>query len=281
MSNPRLPVETLDHIIDQLHDTTDALRNCCLVSKSWIPRTRKHLFADIKLPTAESRQSWKKTFPDLSTSPAHYAKTLSVGYPGVVTSAEAGAWIRGFSRVIHLTMASNGPLAYSTTASFVTFHGFSPIMKSLYVNLLALPFPQIFNLILSFPLLEDLALDASYCPRSGSSDVFEQPTGTPVFTGSLELFLRGGMKPVTHWLLSLPGGIHFRKFTWAWFLEEELSLMVALVEACSHTLESLTIVPYFCESILPLRPHKIAQYSSQVGRSPFRSTSRKRQNSKM
>ena len=275
MSNPRLPAEMLDHIVDQLQDTTDALRNCCLVSKSWIPRTRKHLFADIELPTAESLQSWKKTFPDLSTSPAHYAKTLFVGFPEIVMSAEAGAWIRGFSRVVHLKMASNGPFVYSATASFVPFHGFSPIMKSLSVMLSALPFPQIFTLILSFPLLEDLALYGSYCPRNRSGDVFDglptvtQSPGTPVFTGSLKLFLRGGMKPITHWLLSLPGGIHFRKLTWAWFLEEELSLTGALVEACSHTLESLTIVPYLSESILPLRPHKIAQYSSQVSRSPF------------
>ena len=49
MSNPHLPAEILDYIIDHLHDTEDALRNCSLVSKSWIPRTRTHLFADVKL----------------------------------------------------------------------------------------------------------------------------------------------------------------------------------------------------------------------------------------
>ena len=39
MSNLHLPAETLDHIVDHLHDTKDALRNCCLGSKSWVPRT--------------------------------------------------------------------------------------------------------------------------------------------------------------------------------------------------------------------------------------------------
>jgi hypothetical protein len=34
-----------------LHDTRDALRNCCLIFKSWIPRTRKHLFADVRFYT--------------------------------------------------------------------------------------------------------------------------------------------------------------------------------------------------------------------------------------
>jgi uncharacterized protein (DUF2384 family) len=34
MSNP-LPAEMLDHIVGYLHDTQDALKNCCLVSKLW------------------------------------------------------------------------------------------------------------------------------------------------------------------------------------------------------------------------------------------------------
>ena len=34
MSNP-LPAEMLDRIVGYLHDTQDALKNCCLVSKLW------------------------------------------------------------------------------------------------------------------------------------------------------------------------------------------------------------------------------------------------------
>jgi hypothetical protein len=78
MSNPRLPAETLDRMVDYLHDTRDALRNCCLVSKSWVPRTRRHLFADIKFYTTKSLQSWKNVFPDPANSPARYTKTLTV-----------------------------------------------------------------------------------------------------------------------------------------------------------------------------------------------------------
>jgi len=39
--------------------------------------------------------------------------------------------------------------------------------------------------------------------------------------------------------MSLPGGIHFRKLAVVWFEGEDLSLTTALVEGCSHTLESL------------------------------------------
>ena len=104
MSNPYLPPEILDHIVDLLRDGTPALRSCCLVSKSWIPRTRKHLFAYVAFDTVKDLQSWKDTFPDSSTSPAHYTKTLFVNCPQVVAAADAesGGWITGFSRVVQL-----------------------------------------------------------------------------------------------------------------------------------------------------------------------------------
>jgi len=58
MSNPGLPPEILDYIVDFLHDNQNALKRCCLVSKSWIPRTRKHLFADIRFEDGTSLELW-------------------------------------------------------------------------------------------------------------------------------------------------------------------------------------------------------------------------------
>src|ERR1700753_3734442 len=76
MSPPNLPPELLDHIADFLCDSSDALKSCCLVSKSWIPAARKHLFADIQFRTIDDLESWEAIFPDPSASPAHYTKTL-------------------------------------------------------------------------------------------------------------------------------------------------------------------------------------------------------------
>ena len=131
MANPHLPAQTLDNIVDHLHDTEHALKDCCLVSKSWIPRTRKHLFADIRFFFPARLQSWKKTFPDPSTSPAYYTKTLIIACPHVVTDvdAEAGGWIRGFSRVVDFQITS----CWGSAMSFSPFHGFSPVIKSLRV----------------------------------------------------------------------------------------------------------------------------------------------------
>jgi hypothetical protein len=248
MPNSRLPAEILDHIVDHLHDTRYTLRNCCLVSKSWIPRTRRHLFADIKFHLTEDLQLWKKAFPDPSTSPARYAKALLVRCPEAVAAAdaEAGGWVTAFSRVVHLEVDS-WLLESTGSAPFAPFHRLSPVVNSLSVVLYTLESPQIFNLILSFPLLEDLTMNIRYKAIIEDDDGPDWPLTSaqrsipPMFTGSLKLSLMGGVKRVTHWLLSLPGGIHFRKFVRGWIYEEHLSFAMALVEECSHTLESLDI----------------------------------------
>jgi hypothetical protein len=270
MSNSHIPVELLDHIVDHLHDAEDALRSCCLVSKSWIPRARKHLFADVEFLTAGSLQSWKETFPNPSTSPAQYASTLSVRCSQIVTDAEVGGWIRSFSRVVHLDMGGQGTSPSLSVVSLDPFHGFSPAIRSLRVAIPSLSSPHIFNLILSFPLLEDLAVSIAVYnePLTDNDDgpdllpTLARPPSPPMFTGSLNLLLWGGMNHIIRWLLSLPGGIHFRKLIWTWFREEDFSVMVALVEGCSQTLESLDIArnnPMIGTSIRNLRPHKITQ----------------------
>ena len=252
MSNPYLPPEMLDHIVDLLHKNSEALTRCCLVSKSWIPRTRKHLFANIRFHTAKRLQSWKETFPDPSTSPAHYAETLSVSYRQVLTAADAEVgWIKGFCRVVHLDVngvSASYPDPNDLVISLLPFHGFSPVTKSLRVFFPALSSSQIFDLILSFPLLEDLVVIFHQTPaddddgsKAGGIPTAARPSTHPMFTGFLELHMMGGMKPIARRLLSLPGSIHFRKLTLTWFCEEDLLMVKALVEECSHTLESLSV----------------------------------------
>ena len=243
MSNPHLPPEMLDHIVDLLHNKPKALELCCLVANSWVPRTRKHLFADIKFDSAVDLKLWKKTFPDPSNSPARYTRTLFVDCPQAVTEADAGegGWIRAFCRVSRFVMGSNFTSVNGSKIPFVPFHKFSPTLKSFRLVSITLPCSQLFNLICSFPLLGDL----KFSGRVDDDDLHGQQavasSTSPIFTGSLDLYLKEGMAPIIRWLLSLPGGIHFRKLTLTWVHEGDSSLTTALVERCSHTLESLDI----------------------------------------
>jgi hypothetical protein len=250
MSVPHLLPEILDYIADLLHAKPETLKRCCLVSKSWIPRTRKHLFADIRFRTKERLKLWKKTFPDPSTSPARYAKTLFIECSQVVVAADAepGGWITGFSRVVHFGVHSQASFA-DGSFSLVPFHGLSPVLKSLRVTGLVPPSSQIIDLILSFPLLEDLVVYVN-TPHGVLTDNDDspnmlltavQPSNSPVFSGFLELHMKGGMGSFTRQLLSLPIDIHFRKLALTWFHEADYLTATALVERCSHALESLKI----------------------------------------
>jgi len=252
MSNPYIPPEILDYIVDLLRDNQNALKDCCLVSKSWIPRTRKHLFAEVSLLSEEHLESWKKTFSDPSTSPAHFAKSLRVGCAGAVTAAdaEAGGWLIGFVHIAHLEIETPDMYPAESVISLVPFHGFSRTVKSLCVRSVDIPPSRIFNFVLSSPLLEDLIIaryGASVDDSDGSNGppTSSQPSNPPVFTGSLKLPLERGMEPIAGRLLSMPGGIHFRELVLKWHCVGDILLTMALVGECSHTLESLDIACAF------------------------------------
>ena len=128
------------------------------------PAYPKHLFADIKFRSADDLQSWKEMFPDPLTSPAYHAHTLTVKCIRDVTAADAepGGWITGFSSVVRFRVIGQGLFTVHERSALVPFHGFSPVMKSLHVVFTFLPSSRILDLILSFPLLEDLTAIAHF-----------------------------------------------------------------------------------------------------------------------
>ena len=179
MSNPRFPPELLDHVIDHLQDTRDALESCCLVSKSQIPRARKHLFAHVRLRTAKDLQSLKSTFPDPLTSPVYHTQILSIEFlpVGAATDAEEGGWI---------------PTRYTRPpTSLIPFHGFSPALKPPHLDFPAVLASDVFSPIYSFPLLEDLCVGVK-CGLGGGG--YRKPaiieSHTPLFTGTLKVSSR-------------------------------------------------------------------------------------------
>ena len=103
MSLP-LPPEILDLIVDHLHDEPTTLRACCLVSKSWIPRTRRHLFARVEFRSSRLFKLWMKAFPDSSNSPAHYTRSLDLAHFSDATSPQVLDFICSFPLLEDLTL---------------------------------------------------------------------------------------------------------------------------------------------------------------------------------
>ena len=241
MPQPHLPPEIIDYIIDFLHDQPDVLRNCCLVSKSFIDRTRKHLFRDIVFKWFHSTlEAWRETFPDSKKSPAHHARSLSVGCTNIVTDkdAKAGDWIESFSEVARLELQDG----FLDEHSFHPFHALSKV-KHLLVSSVTVPPSELLGFIFSFPQLEDLDISDSYTDAD-VTDWCEPIVWPPNFqfpplTGTLVL---RPSRPdcITRLLLAVPGCLRFRKIIWEYH-PEHLEGVMAVVERCSDTLERIDI----------------------------------------
>ena len=190
MSNPALPPETVDHIVDMLYDQPKTLRKCSLVAKSWVPRTRIHLFADIELSSPKALKSWKKAFPDPSNSPAFHTLTLSLKCGWAMTAADVeGGWIQAFSRVVRLDL-----WCYDPKISLPSLHGFSPVLKSLRLSY-SRQDSHVLNFVCSFPLLEDLTLISDYFDEWDSSPTIN-PRLRPHSPGPSSFPGSGGPKPL-------------------------------------------------------------------------------------
>ena len=242
MSNPRphLPPEMLDHVIDLLHDNRETLQRCCLVSKSRVPRARKYLFSHVELKS-EGYDKWKKTFPDPTNSLACHVHTLTVD--GSLRGAEDSSWICGFSRVERLIVDCEWAGSNISSISLVPFHRLAASLKALNVTFTLLPRTQIFYLICSFPLLEDLTLSGDDIAVEDESG--EPPAAVPstslALTGTLDLSLGVSIGRILRQLLCLPSGLHFRKLDMSRCRAQDMHRVVEMVAACSGTLEYLKI----------------------------------------
>ena len=232
-----LPPELLDLIVDHLRDEPIALKACCLISKSWLHRTRSHIFADVKFDgRSASIESWMRAFPDPSSSPAHYARSLSICDLKSVTAAvtDARTWIHSFRHLVHLGVDTN-KARIDPDVSLVPLQRLSPTLKSLHLHCRYISLPVALALICSFPLLEDLKVVC--ISIGGNTDRWNTPT-SPKFTGRLALI--GRVDPIARGLLDLPGGLHFTKIK-VWCPDHHAKSVMGLVSRCSGTLEYLCI----------------------------------------
>ena len=234
-----LPPEILDLIVDNLCGEPPTLKACCVVSKSWVPRARRYLFADIKFSSPQpSFQSWMEAFPNPSNSPAHHTRSLSIhSLPAInyVASAALRAWTYSFHHIIQLEMN----LGYQDRwVSLVQLHGLSSTLKSLRLHYSSIQLSEVLNLIRSFPLLEDLWLQSNPVSIQNDDDEWDTPPTSPKFTGSL--YLSGEIHAITRKLLDLPGGLHFTKIS-TFCSPGDVNSTMDLVSRCSDTLESLRV----------------------------------------
>ena len=193
--------------------STGALNSCCLVSGSWIPRTRRYLFAHVKFQNMADLQARRNAFPDPQTSPVCYTKSPLIGYLGAdpASNTEVNDWIPRRCRSVGQNSTVRRYLS-SSTDSHPQLHPYVSLFS-------ASPYPH------SFPTLPTPSCFSRTSP-------WRHPTRctVPIIP----------MDPITSPLLSLPGGAPFRELKLMLERVDEGLSAEALAKGCS-SLESLKI----------------------------------------
>jgi hypothetical protein len=252
---PRTPQDLIDEVLDHLATDSDfkSLRSCALVSKSWVPSCRRHLFHTI-LFNSRSTARWVKTFPVPGESPAHYVRDLCFslwGYSGApqkvfdhvpwFINVEKMAWL-GHGGFRSPWILSLGRLPQSLT--------------SLTIETDPVTIVQIRDILAQLPNLDNLSL-------VGFIDAVERRAlpgiGTVLrgrFGGRLRLVNGYAEECVMNMLLEVPTGLHFTELHVRGVHESFLST-VRLAEACGKTLVKLSYTvsfngkyrPCFCPAL--------------------------------
>lgn len=204
--------------------------------KSFFKKPCPDIIADhVDFGTKRDIRVWKALFPKL---PGPRALRLSIG----AVNIKALPWILSFVKLEELWVDDKEWKNIRKPIPLARLHGLSPTLKSLRFVRHHSSLSEIFNLICSFPDLEDLHLDVQV-PFEG--DFFNLQTASllsPKFSGSLvlEVAMGGRIGPIVNKLLSLQRGLCFSSIKVVCPVVADNSIR-KLVSSCSRTLKSLHV----------------------------------------
>ena len=219
-----------------IHYITDSLLWNSLTLESY-SRILEHLFYHVDFSFPEELDEWKRIFQNPADSPVSYTRFLQCRTE--LFDVEDARWIKGFNCVEHLEVFGDRR-GTPNSGSFRAFHNLSPCVKSLLVQWRDLPLQEVFELICSFPELENLNV-WSYKGHADKpiDESISQDLVLPVFTGTLVLgkVTAGFVRK----LLGFGEPHNFRKIVVGYCFAYQFEGVNNLVKKCSHTLESIIV----------------------------------------
>ena len=216
--------------------TTNFLRNGYRGPKptSHLPES---LFNYVYFSYPEKLDKWKRIFQNLANSPASYTRFLK--FKSMPFNEDDARWIKGFNCVEHLEVFGDR-WGTPNSGSFRAFHNLSSDVKSLLVQWRDLPLQEVFELICSFPKLENLRVWSynGYAHKPIDESI-SQDLVLPVFTGTL--VLGKATAGFVRQLLGLGKTHKFRKIVVRYCYAYQFEGVNNLVKKCSQTLESIIV----------------------------------------
>ncbi|KAJ7613755.1 hypothetical protein DFH06DRAFT_1484577 [Mycena polygramma] len=172
-SHPGLPPEVVDVIIDHLASDMEALRNCTFVARSWLPRSRHHLFHHLVIPLSRLRRFLRRCE---AVGPAVVSLTFQ---------ASAGPWNHVAAKLCE--KALSGTFMSYTSLTSLSIDG---LHFSVFSNLA--------QLLAAFPRLETISLFDLTWDQDDSTQTPEHPG---LFSSLQNISLSGiSLGPILEWL---------------------------------------------------------------------------------
>ena len=240
-----IPQDIVDEILDHLAADSDfeSLRACALVSRSWAPSCRRHLFHTADL-TWLRVNGWLYSFPLPEESPAHHFRVLRLTIRG-------NNWFPDkflehaprFTNVRELSLfggedyfGSRPPSRWRLPESITSL----TIDGSCGIS-----FAAIWDIMAQLPKLDDLNLWGDFIPvdRRALLEIGTVPRGR--FGG--ELVVRGihyGNAEPMKLLSEIPTAFHFTKVE-IYCARQYIPSVIRLVERCRKTLVKLSLNVFF------------------------------------
>ena len=247
---PTIPQEIIDEILDHLATDSDfgsrqsSLQSCALVSKSWVPSCRRHLFHTIHFALM-SMTRWLETFPVPEESPARHVRHLHfwIGhYDGVPENFfKYTPWFTNAEKVALQVDERFRPLPIPS------FWRLPQSVTSLTISGSMVTLPQVQKVMVQLPNLNNLVLSGVPAPMDRRALAGIGTVLRGGFGGELRLLGAYVGWHAVDMLLEIPTGLRFTEVR----VEDMRSCLlstVRLAEACSETLVKLSYTVSFRKS---------------------------------
>ena len=244
---PRIPQEIIDEILDHLATSSnpESLQSCALVSKSWVPSCRRHLFRT-SLFSLENMKRWLEVFPAPEESPAHFVRNLRFTMQGHDRGPDKfSECIPWFTSVQTVSLSGYG----SVRPPWISLLWKLPqSVTSLAIDTAMASLVQVRDVIAQLPNLEDLSLSGSFAVVDSRTMVGIGTVLRGRFGGRLVLLGEHANRDAVDMLLEVPTGLRFTEVrirgTYGC-----LRSTARLVEVCGETLVRLSYMAvYYCKS---------------------------------
>ena len=167
---------------------TRSLLSCSLVSIGWVHRSRRHLFAEIKLHSLSDLQLW---FGSGLGASSNHVRGLDLAqnddFKWIIPDSPDGVFndFTSFHNVQSLTFTSLDLTLFDEHALTHSFGHFSERLTSLSVKGMTVHPDALLYFVCMFPKLDNLKLE--YLTMGKATIPYRTPTVTPRFRGKLAL----------------------------------------------------------------------------------------------